>query len=176
MYVGLPLLCNMPFIPLCTPARSDIIEPIMPPGRPLVSSNELISLLLLSMNSPIHSSMNSCVRLRTFMYAFMLISGTMKPASFNMACTLMISGCTFPQDKGSTAVSMMSQPFLQTSSIDAIDNPGPLWPWYCIIISGCLSLMAFTRRPRKSGRPMPAISFKQISVAPASISSSAILL
>ena len=85
VYVGLPLLCRIPLIPLCTPARSAIIEPIIPPGNPLVSSSALISLLLLSMNTPIHSSMNSCVKLRTFMYAFILISGTLNPASLSIA-------------------------------------------------------------------------------------------
>ena len=63
---------------------------------------------------------------RAFIYAFILISGTWKPKSFNIACTEMMSGCTLPQDMGSIATSMISAPFSQTSRIDAIDNPGPL--------------------------------------------------
>ena len=36
--------------------------------------------------------MNSCVSVRAFMYAFMFISGTSKPASASISLTEMMSG------------------------------------------------------------------------------------
>ena len=52
-------------------------------------------------------------------------------------------------------------------TLEAIDKPGPLCPWYWMTISGCFSRMDFTKRPSMAGRPMPAMSFRQISGAPA---------
>ena len=49
-------------------------------------------------------------------------------------------------------------------------KPGPAWLWYWMVICGYLSLMFLVILPNETGRPIPAISFKQISSAPASMS------
>ena len=95
--------------------------------------------------------MNSCVRALARMYAFIFISFTSKPSFFSIDCTLMMSGCTLPHDRGSMAVSMTSAPLLHTSRMLAIERPGPLWPWYCMMMSGCLVLMAFVKAPSSAG-------------------------
>ena len=64
---GLPFFFRAILMAPCTPRKSLIIEPIMPPGRPHPTSNELLIRLPGLIYRPRKSSMNSCVSLRASM-------------------------------------------------------------------------------------------------------------